>query len=214
MSVGHLYDIVRTCNNLILHVLFLPFGERIPRLKIHIGGTRLKRNVEITQDVNGTNIVIIHDIRFKGKRNIDWNEVEEYLKQYVGTYYEIIESSDKVYIGSDFPDEYTGSKDTARLKGTLAKAKANAAIGIGELLMIAENKEHVDNRKEKHKEDAKYGWYRYFSRFALPVYATDNYIERYNIFHVQMIVRHDRDGKKYLYDLINIKKESSTPHCL
>ena len=26
-----------------------------------------------------------------------------------------------------------------------------------------------------------------------------------------MIIRHDKDGKKYLYDVINIKKETSTP---
>ena len=26
-----------------------------------------------------------------------------------------------------------------------------------------------------------------------------------------MIIRYDADGKKYLYDIINIKKEPSTP---
>ena len=174
----------------------------------------MRRNVEIVHDIDGKSIVMIHDIRFKGKRKINWNEVELYLKEYVGTCYEIIESSDRVYIGSDFPDEFGGSKDTARLKGTLAKAKANASQGIGELLEIAWNKEHVENREEKHKYDAKFGWYRYYSRFALPVYSEDGSLERYNVFHVQMIIRHDQNGKKYLYDVINIKKESSTPHCL
>ena len=36
-------------------------------------------------------------------------------------------------------------------------------------------------------------------------------IERYNVFHVYLIVRHDADGKKYLYDIIKIKKETSNP---
>ena len=58
-------------------------------------------------------------------------------------------------------------------------------------------------------KDAKYGWYKYESRFALPVFADDGEVERYNVFHVAMILRHDKDGKKYLYDIMNIKKETS-----
>ena len=37
-----------------------------------------KRNVSVIQDVDGNNIVIINDIRFKGKRSIDWTDVREY----------------------------------------------------------------------------------------------------------------------------------------
>ena len=55
----------------------------------------------------------------------------------MGKYYEIAETSEKIYIGSDFPDEYTGSKDTKLLKARLAKAKANATVGIPELVQIA-----------------------------------------------------------------------------
>ena len=71
--------------------------------------------------------------------------------------------NENIYVGSDFPDEYTGSKDTARLKGTLAKAKANAAQGIPELVKIATNKRYQENLKDKHIKDAKYDWYRYDS---------------------------------------------------
>ena len=35
-------------------------------------------------------------------------------------------------------------------------------------------------------------------------------MERYNIFRVIMVVRHDQNGKKYLYDIMNIKKETSS----
>ncbi len=72
---------------------------------------------------NGKSIVIINDIRFKGKRKINWDEVEIYLKEYVGNCYEIAESSEKVYIGSDFPDEFAKAKDAMILNGTNAKAK-------------------------------------------------------------------------------------------
>lgn len=36
-----------------------------------------------------------------------------------------------------------------------------------------------------------------------------NVIERYNDFNVAMLVRHDADGKCYLYDIMKIKKETS-----
>ena len=35
-----------------------------------------------------------------------------------------------VYIGTDLPDEYTNSNYTHRLKGTSAKAKANAVFAL------------------------------------------------------------------------------------
>lgn len=57
--------------------------------------------------------------------------------------------------------------------------------------------------------NAKYGWYRYDSRFALPVYNKNGAVERYNVFHASMIVRHSENGKKFLYDIIDIKKEMS-----
>ena len=66
-------------------------------------------------DLDGKKIVVISDIRFKGKRNINWEEVEQYLKEYIGDCYEVVETSDQVYIGSDFPGELKGSGDTKRL---------------------------------------------------------------------------------------------------
>ena len=59
--------------------------------------------------------------------------------------------------------------------------------------------------------DARYGWYRYDVRFAIAVYNEQGEVERYNVYKARMIIRHDADGKKYLYDIINIKKEPSTP---
>ena len=93
-----------------------------------------KRQVLIIRDINNKQLVMINDIMFRGRQNINWKDVENYLKQYIGDLTQIVETQDNIYVGSDFPDEYTGSKDTARLKGTLAKAKANAAQGIPELV--------------------------------------------------------------------------------
>lgn len=172
----------------------------------------MDRNVNIIHEPNGKKIVLINDIRFKCKKKEDWKEVEEYLKGYIGEFYEIEETSDKVFISSNFPDEYVSSESRLALKGTAAKAKANAVQGIPELIQIATNKEYSENTKQKHNKDAKYGWYRYDVRFALPVYDDkSNEICRYNIFFARMLVRHDKDGKKYLYDLLTVKKETSSP---
>ena len=160
------------------------------------------KNYSVIIDADGRSIVIINDILFRGKRRINWNEVEEYLKQYIGEFYEIINSKDVVYIGKDFPNEFSGSNDTARLQGTLAKAKANAAQGIPRLIENAANKRFKENLALKHEDDAKMGWYRYTSRFALPVYGEDGEIDRYNVFRIEVLIRQEEDGKMYLYDLV------------
>ena len=36
-------------------------------------------------------------------------------------------------------------------------------------------------------------------------------LERFNIFRIEMLIRHAADGNLYLYDMVNIKKETSTP---
>ncbi|MDO5417226.1 MAG: hypothetical protein Q4F29_08505 [Lachnospiraceae bacterium] len=171
----------------------------------------MDRNISITQDSNGDKVVIINDILFSGKRSIRWGEVKKYLKQYVGEFYTIMEDNEIIFIGNDLPDEYTGSKYTYTLKGTNAKAKANAAQGIPELVEIAVNRHFRENTNSKHNKEAKNGWYRYDSQFALPIYSENGEIERYNKFHASMLIRHDANGKKYLYDIIDIKKETSNP---
>ena len=173
-----------------------------------------KHNISIVKDVDGNSIVIINDIRFKGKRSVNWKDVKEYLEEYVGEVYTIAETKDVVYIGKDLPDEYTGSRYTENLRGANAKAKANASQGIQEMLHIATGKHFRTNTAEKHRRNAKYGWYRYDSRFALPVYDGSGEIERYNIFHASLLIRHAAGGKMYLYDIIDIKKETSNSFSL
>ena len=171
----------------------------------------MERNIRVIKDVDEHQIVMINDIRFKGRQNIDWDEVEQYLKRYVGEFVEIAESKDIIYICNDLPDEYAGSNYTAKLKGALAKAKANAAQGIPEIIKIATNKRFKENLAKKHDKNAKFGWYRYDSRFALPIFDDYGHILRYNLFHAELVIRYAEDKKLYLYDIINIKKETSTP---
>jgi len=47
-------------------------------------------NANVIFDELGRGIVIINDIRFVGRQNINWNDVEVYLKDYINTNYEYI----------------------------------------------------------------------------------------------------------------------------
>lgn len=170
----------------------------------------MDRKVNVIEDLEGKKTVFIHDIIFTGKRSVNWEEVETYLKQYIGYIYVIEDGNEAIYIGNDLPDEYAHSNYSRILKGSNAKAKANAVQGLPEIIEIATDKKFTENYKEKHNMDAMYGWYRYKSRFALPVFNEDGEIERYNVFNVIMVIRHAKNGKLYLYDIINIKKETST----
>lgn len=64
-------------------------------------GRLLDRNVNIITDLDGKKIVLINDIRFKAKKREDWKDVEEYLKEYVEEFYEIAETSEKIFISTE-----------------------------------------------------------------------------------------------------------------
>ena len=171
----------------------------------------MNKHIEVITNQEGKRIVVISDVWFKGKTTKEWAEIEKYLKEYVGKYYEIVETSEKIYIGKDFPDEFVHGKDKTILKGPNAKAKANASRAVKELIQIATNKTFAQDYNSKHRKKAQYGWYRYDTRLALPVYNDSGEVQRYNIYKLRMLVRHDSDGKLYLYDFLRTKKETSSP---
>ena len=171
----------------------------------------MNKNINIITDLDGRKVVLINDIRFKSRKSFDWDDIEKYLKEYIGNFYEIIETCEKVYIGSDFPDEFTNSDDRIKTKGANLRAKANASVAIGELIQIATNKKTYPDYKKKHGAKAQFGWYRYDTRFGLPVYDEVGELIRYNIFSARMLARCDKNKKLYLYDLIRIKKETCSP---
>ena len=171
----------------------------------------MDRKVSVLEDLDGNKVVVIHDIIFKKKQYVEWKDVKEYLKKYVGDVYTVLSSNEKVYIGADFPNEYTGSAYTYSLKGANVKAKANAVQGIPEMIEIATGGNYKENDENKHSRNAKFGWYRYDSFFAIPVHDNEGEVDYYNVFHASLLIRHSEDGKKYLYDIIDIKKRNELP---
>ena len=58
--------------------------------------------LEIVKDSEGNKIVLIPEILFFNKQNIEWELVEQYLEKYVGEIVEIAETREVVYIGKKF----------------------------------------------------------------------------------------------------------------
>ena len=161
-----------------------------------------------TTNANGKKTVEINTIKFSGKRKIDWEGVERFLKQYVGNQYVIDETGDTVYIGTDFPDEYANSKDSITSLGTIGKAKANATQAIPELIRSLSEIKYFPNYDDKHISDAPNGWYRGTIHFSLPITDDKGNVIGKNAFRGRMIIRCNIDKKLFLYDIVTIKKET------
>ncbi len=158
-------------------------------------------------------VVILENVKYRGKADkIKWKLVEKDLKSLISKTATIDEYNEEIVIGSDFPDEFTSSNYTIRLLGPLKKAKANMSTVILELAKNATNKRFQDNKDDKHNIDAKYGWERFDVYFKIPVTNENGEVIQNNNYVSTMIVRLDADGKKYLYDFINIKKGKCDPH--
>ncbi len=150
----------------------------------------------------------IKEILFKGKQHIPWKEVEKYAKRYVGKTFQNREYGDLIVVNSSFPDEYVNSKYTSNLRGALAKVKANLIQIIPELIKDAIDRRWLENKADKHDENAKGGWYRYEVYFSMKV---DNNGEiKTNFYNATIVVRINDTGL-YLYDIVNIKKEARKP---
>lgn len=63
----------------------------------------------------------------------------------------------------------------------------------------------------KYKSFAKGGWNRYDSNIFMPIRNDSKEIIGYNEYKVTLVVRVTKDNRLYLYDIINIKKETGNP---
>lgn len=40
----------------------------------------MKNKIDVIESLDGKKVVVIHDIRFKGKEKIEWDEIKQLLK--------------------------------------------------------------------------------------------------------------------------------------
>ena len=153
---------------------------------------------------------IIKRAIFFGKQKIPWNEVETYTHRYDGMIIINQEYGDNIIINSSFADEYVHSEYTKKLRGGLAKVKANLAQVIPEIVENATNRRWIANKNNKHKGRAARGWYRYDVYFEMRVQDPSGSESRMNRYVATAVVRINDMGL-FLYDIINIKKEARKP---
>ena len=84
--------------------------------------------LEIVKD--SEEIVLIPEILFFNKQNIEWELVEQYLEKYVGEIVEIAETREVVYIGKKFPDEYSGSLYTRKIAGSINPTQRKSILNV------------------------------------------------------------------------------------
>lgn len=83
-------------------------------------------------------------------------------------------------------------------------------LHINSLFANATNRRWIENKKDKHINNAGKGWYRYDTYFSIPAQAENEEEIHLNSFIATMVVRINDQGL-YLYDIINIKKEARKP---
>lgn len=160
---------------------------------------------------DGKNVVWIENSSLTNRELNNHKAVADFISQHIGEAYTILESGQKVYLGEDLPGEYTHSRYTSYLRQTdraAARAKNKAVDGLGDLIETATNRRWEKTRHTNSK-DAAYGMYRYDSTFAFPVKDNSGAVQRVRAYDVELLIRNASDGKKYLYDIVNIKENTS-----
>ena len=76
------------------------------------------------------------------------------------------------------------------------------------LVEIGTEKRWSRDYESRHGKKAKNGWYRYNTRFASPKTDEEGVIIEYKTYKAVLLVRYSEDGKLYLYDIVNIRKEN------
>lgn len=153
-------------------------------------------------NTDGTfNRVKIEEDVFKDRNGRSINKViKDYLTQHIGEYADIIESGQRVYLGEDLPNEYVFSKSANNLEVANKMAKGRAVTDLKEIINNVSNRRYEANKKEKHNIDGKFGFYKYDTTFSFEQDGKER------IFTGTVLIRNDANGKKYLYDILDIKK--------
>lgn len=165
--------------------------------------SNLKYSVIYNEDGSFNRVKIDDNIFENNKQKSINNTIKDYLEDHINEYANIIESGQKVYLGKDLPSEYAFSKSSQSLPLLNKLAKGRASSGLKEIIENASNRIYEKNQKIKHNIDAKYGFYKYDTKFSF------DHKGKEQIYRGTIVIRNDANGKKYLYDITNIKKIGS-----
>lgn len=132
-------------------------------------------------------------------KNIN-KEIVKNINSQRGEVYKITETNNSVIIDKKTSKEYTFSKYSRKLDAENKKVKGILSKYLKEIISNSFDRRFVNYKKAKHVKDAKYGFYRYKIVFSIK----DDVKE--NIYEAVVLIRNDANTKKYLYDILDIKK--------
>lgn len=132
-------------------------------------------------------------------KNIN-KEIVKNINSQRGEVYKITETNNSVIIDKKTSKEYTFSKYSRKLDAENKKVKGILSKYLKEIISNSFDRRFVNYKKAKHVKDAKYGFYRYKIVFSIK----DDVKE--NIYEAVVLIRNSEDKKKYLYDILDIKK--------
>mgnify|MGYP004532939603 FL=1 len=122
------------------------------------------------------------------------------IKKQKGFTYKIEETNNNIIIDKKTSKEYTFSRYTRKLNIDNKIIKNILSKYLKEIINNSSDRKFVNYKKKKHIKDAKYGFYKYKITFSI----INKNIE--NIYEATVLIRNSEDTKKYLYDVLNIKK--------
>ena len=161
---------------------------------------KIEKYSKVYNNDGTVNRIRINDNVFEGSKDKSISKtIKDYLTKHIGEVYTIIESGQKVYLGKDLPNEYAHSEYTKKLPLNKKLAKGRAVTNLNEIIESATNRTWESNKKEKHKIDAKYGFYKYNTTFSFDYNGSEK------IYDGTILIRNDANGKKYLYDILDVK---------
>ena len=128
------------------------------------------------------------------------NETKNKLSKKIGESYTLIESGQKINIDKDFTEEYIYSKSAISLTTNRKIIKFKIIENLKEIIENSHSRLYSNDKKEKHKIDAKYGFYKYKINFSIIINKKEELYEGI------VLIRNDANKKKYLYDILGIKK--------
>ena len=159
-------------------------------------------------------VYIDNDITQNKPENMKYTE---YIEKYIAEMFEdndyvssLPDNGTPIFASDDLPGEFANSKYTKYLRNRKQdrfSAKMRLASSLEELVSIATGRRwekaiHPDNK------DVKYGVYKYSSTFAFPVFDASGETEKVFAYNCDIVVINASNGKKYLYDVLNIKENT------
>ncbi len=165
-------------------------------------------------------VYIDNDITLNKPENMKYTEyVEKYIAEmfddndYVSS---LPDNGIPVFASDDLPGEFANSKYTKYLRNRKQdrfRAKMRLASSLEELVRIATGR-RWEKAKHPNNKDVKYGVYKYSSSFAFPALDASGKTEKVFAYNCDIVVINASNGKKYLYDVLNIKENTELSEAL